>query len=625
MSLSTVSRLVGTRPFVFFTVILLLKSYVAWYVTFDTIPTWQPLVTEMPFMWLAFCLIEGLVGKRKLFFYNAVNLLFTSVFFAVIMYYKYYGVIATYHALEQVNQVTAVKNSVFSLLDPYFLFIFTDILILMFISFRGKHKQMWTKLQPRRARRSVILSVFVVSFAVCLLNVWPHRASMNEIKQASDMGILNYEAFTILNREKPELIDPEQITQPTIDQIKGLKPLPDEPQLWGAAKGKNVIVIQLESFQNFLLGLKIDGQEVTPTMNKLMQDNFYFPNFYQQVGQGNTSDAEFVVNTSFYIPPRGAATMVYAGKELPSMPKMLKASGYDTATFHTNVVDFWNRGELYKALGFDRYYDQKFFGDEDTVFFGPSDEVLYSKTAEELEKMQTADRPFYAHVISMTAHHPYSTPKEKDHIELPERYKDTLVGDYLRAQSYADYALGQFVGDLKARGIWDNSLVVIYGDHLGLPMYSLNKHEEELMHEIYGREYSYTDMINIPLIIASTGVSHPQVMEQIGGQVDILPTVANLTGVSLDNQIHFGQDLFNQSYNVLPQRYYLPSGSFVSQQSLFMPGTGFEDGTEFPLAGDGSSSSREASKEEYEQALQLLHYSDSYVSQLPDREPELTD
>ncbi|MFD0714830.1 LTA synthase family protein [Paenibacillus sp. GCM10027626] len=622
MSLSAASRLVTTRPFIFFTVVLLIKSYIAWLVTFDTVPTWQPFVTEMPFMWLAFCLIECFAGKRRLLLYNAVNLLFTSVFFAVIMYYKYFGIIVTYHALEQVNQVTAVKNSVFSLLDPYFLFIFTDILIFMAWSFRSKYKEIRANFKPRQERRTAVVVLFTISFAVCLMNIWPNRASMNEIKQASEMGILNYEAYTIFNREKPEPVNPEQITEKAIMAIKGIQK-PATPALWKAAQGKNLIVIQLESFQNFLLGLEIDGQEVTPNMNRLMKEHFYFPNFYQQVGQGNTSDAEFVVNTSFYIPPRGAATMAYAGKVLPSMPRTFQQHGYDTATFHTNMVEFWNRGELYKGLGFDRYYDQAFFGNEDTVFFGPSDEVLYRKTAEELDRMQQAGKPFYAHVISMTAHHPFSTPKEKDRITLPERYQDTLVGDYLRAQSYADAALGGFISDLQARGLWDNSLIVIYGDHLGLPMYSLNSAEEQLMKEIYGRDYSYTDMINIPLIIASAGITKPAVYEQIGGQVDLFPTIANLLGISLDNQIYFGQDLFNQNYNILPQRYYLPTGSFLSSESLFMPGNGFEDGTEYPLAdplAGEKGTGHLATEDEYNRALQLLHYSDSYVIQLPDRE-----
>src|SRR5690606_12550328 len=125
-----------------------------------------------------------------------------------------------------------------------------------------------------------------------------------------------------------------------------------------------------------------------------------------------------------------------------------------------------------------------------------------------------------------------------------------LVGDYIRAQNYADDALGQFIDALQANGVWDDSLIVLYGDHLGLPMFSLDRKEKQLMEEIYGREYGYTDMINVPLIIAGQGITYPRTFDQIGGQVDLLPTIANLLGISLDDQLHFGQDLFNYPYNL---------------------------------------------------------------------------
>lgn len=80
----------------------------------------------------------------------------------------------------------------------------------------------------------------------------------------------------------------------------------------------------MESFQNFLINLKIDGQEITPNMNKLAASSFYFPRFYQQVGQGNTSDAEFIVNTSFYVPPDGPATQMYALKSFQAYPSCCK-------------------------------------------------------------------------------------------------------------------------------------------------------------------------------------------------------------------------------------------------------------------------------------------------------------
>ena len=87
------------------------------------------------------------------------------------------------------------------------------------------------------------------------------------------------------------------MTQSAIDELKGVHPSA-KPAYFGADKGKNVIIIQMESFQNFLIGLKLDGQEITPNMNKLAGENFYYDNFYTMVGSGTTADAEYVVNTS---------------------------------------------------------------------------------------------------------------------------------------------------------------------------------------------------------------------------------------------------------------------------------------------------------------------------------------
>lgn len=616
---STPKRWMQIKPFLFFTVVLLVKSWLAWFVIFDDGPSWTLIFKELPFIWIFFCLIEWFATKRKIPIYLTVNLVLTGILFAVIMYYKYYGVIVTYKALDQVNQVTAVKNSVFSLLDPYFLFIFIDVIVLAIWLYRSNNAKTWRSKHSGRVRKSTVTTVFVLSLIVCIFNILPNRASMNELVKAEQMGILNYEAYTILSAaKKPDMVPHTEITQASINEIKKVKTV-NEPKLQGIAKEKNLIIIQLESFQNFLLGLEVDGQEVTPNMNKLMNESLYFPKFYQQVGSGNTSDAEFVVNSSMYIPRTGAASQMYAMKELPSLPKLLKASGYQSATFHTNVVEFWNRKELYEALSFDHYYDAEYFGDEDQIFFGASDEVLYRKSMTKLKDMANSGQPFYAHVLSMTAHHPYTTPPEKDKIVLPETYQKTMVGDYLRAQSYADAALGEFITELKQSGIWDNSLIVIYGDHLGLPLYSLDQHEKDLMAEIHGREYGYADMINIPLLILGEGIE-PEVSSHTGGQVDLLPTIANLLGISLEEQIHFGQDMVNQSSNLLPERYYLPSGSYVNDTTLFVSGSGYEDGEEHLLK-QQSIDALNSSNEEYERALQLLNLSDSYVEQLPERQP----
>lgn len=609
----------GNRRFLLFTLLLLFKCCLAWFVVFEDGPSWATMLTEIPFFWLVFCIIEWFASKRKLLYYTIANLMFTLLYFTVLMYFKYYGVIVTYHALNQADKVTLVGDSTYSLMDPYYLLVFVDIIALIAIPLwlRNKSKRIQMNLKP--ISKTVLSVLFSVSIALCIFSIWPNRASMNENKQAEGMGILNYEVYTIFadSTEDAAMVDMEHITQPAIDRLKGVKQT-SNPQYYGADKGKNVIIIQMESFQNFLIGLTIDGQEVTPNMNKLAKENFHYDNFYTMVGQGTTSDAEYVVNTSLYVPKHEPATKNNVKKELPSLPKLLSAQGYSTATFHTNDVGFWNRRELYDAIGWDRYFDKSFFGDEDPIVYGASDEVLYSKTFGQLKKISESGQPFYAQIITMSSHHPYNIPESKYHMKLPQRMEDTLVGNYIRAQNYADYALGAFIDELKRNGLWENSVVLLYGDHQGLPVYSLDNKEKELMKGILGHEYGYVDMFNIPLIMSAPGVTYPAVIEKTGGQIDILPTVANLTGVSISSQIHFGQDLLNQSSNVLPMRHFLPSGSIVSDSDLFVPGISFEDGTSYSLHGQAGNGG-EATREQYDHALELLNLSDSYVMQLKDK------
>lgn len=611
------------RRFIYFTIILLVKGFLAWSVVFDEGPSWMTLVTEIPFFWVVFCLIEWLASKRKMLYYMIVNLLFTLLYFTVLMYYKYYGIIVTYHALRQADKVTKVGNSTYSLLDPYYLFIFVDIIVLAFILWRPKNISYQQAVSSRPvAKKRGIIALFAVSLMLCLLNIWPNRASMNENKQAEEMGILNYEVYTIFadSTEDEDIVPMDQITQSEIDRLKGISQ-PMQPKYFGADKGKNVIILQMESFQDFLIGLKIDGQEITPNMNKLAAENFHYNRFYTMVGQGTTSDAEYVVNTSLYVPKHEAATDQNVSKALPSLPKLMHANGYNTATFHTNAVEFWNRKELYSAVGWDKYYDQSWFGDDDHVAFGSSDEVLYAKTIPELKKMDESDKPFYAQVISMSAHHPFDIPESKYKMQLPERYEGTIVGNYIRAQNYADYALGQFIAGLKESGLWDDSVILFYGDHQGLSLYSLDSKEKELAAEMMGHEYTYTDMFRIGFVMHAPGVTYPSVISQMGGQVDILPTVANLTGVSLEGQIHFGQDLLNQTSDMIPMRHFLPSGSVITNDYLYMPGIAYEDGTNYSLA-NGSISEQGITNGQYNRTLKLLNLSDSYVKQLPDKSPD---
>lgn len=606
-------RLWIKSPFFVFSLLLLLKIYLTQMIIFHNASLWLPLLNGFPAVGAVFLFIEWRMTKRKILGYFIANLIITAIYFAAIMYHQYFGVIVTYHALQQVNQVTEVKGSVFQLLHPYFLLVFLDVVILAYFLFRKKTRS-WGKVYSEKVRTGAAAGMLVL-LVICFFSIWNSRFTMNEIKQAEQMGILNYEVYTFFPERKSAEHAPSSITQAEITKLKGT-PVSAMPSLWKAAEGKNLIIIQMEAFQNLLLNQKLDGVEVTPNLNALLKESIYFPNFYQMVGQGNTSDAEFVVNTSMYIPPHGAASIEYADKALPSLPKLVKEKGYETMTFHTNDINFWNREEFYKALGFDRYYDKSFFGDADPIALAASDEVLYDKTAAEMEKLHNKNQLFYGQLITLSSHYPFKIPEDKFHFKLPKRYQGTFVGDYIQAQNYTDYALGLFLDKLKASHLWENSLFVVYGDHMGLPIYSLANKDDDLLHEMLGKNYSLSQMLNIPLLVVAPGSTEPAVLTQAGGQADLLPTIANLLGISLDNQLHFGQDLINSTMNLLPQHYYLPRGSFIKNSEIFIPGEGFADGIQYPLNIPADNTSK-PTKTEYDNALKLSSMSDSYVRNLP--------
>ncbi|WP_327205409.1 MULTISPECIES: hypothetical protein [unclassified Paenibacillus] len=184
----------GNLRFLLFTLILLAKSALAWYIVFEDGPSWTMLLTEIPFMWAVFCLIEWLASKRKLLYYTLADLAFTFLYFAVLMYFKYYGVIVTYHQLNQAGKVTEVGESTYSLMDPYYLLVFADIVILLFlhVRLRMKKKSGYVASRLLPYRKPAVLGILVLSVALCVFDIWPNRASMNESKQAEEMGILNY-------------------------------------------------------------------------------------------------------------------------------------------------------------------------------------------------------------------------------------------------------------------------------------------------------------------------------------------------------------------------------------------------------------------------------------------------
>lgn len=533
-------------------------------------------------------------------YYIGLSILLSVIWLATLMYNDYYGSIVTTDALNQAGQLGEVQSSVFALFHWSYLLLIVDIVIVCFIKWK----------RPRSSWKVSGVTV-IVALALTVPIIWninTHQSILNERAQAQQMGVLGYQLQHIfVNDSELEPLSAEAAA----GELQQLKASAASPlQYHGVAKDSNVIVIQVEAMQRFPVGLKLEGVEVTPNLNALMKESLFFNHVYQQIGKGNTSDAEFMMNTSIY--PTGHTPMAeyVSGSTVPSLPRVLKDNGYESVTFHTNDVTFWSRDKMYPALGFDRYYDKSFFGTEDTIAFAASDEVLFDKSFGVLKEMSDKGQKFYANIITMSSHHPFEIPAEKVRLELPASIKDTSVGKYLNAIHYADFAIGEFIKDLKEAGMWENTTLLIYGDHYGLQL--PQPADRAAITEVLGREYDdKLDAFNIPFFLHAPGVK-AGTMDIVGGQVDFMPTVLNLLGVADQAGPMFGEDLLNHKTNLIGNRFYAPSGTFMNHEVLYVPGADFASGTAKRIE-DHAPVDPTPYQADYEKVLKLMELSDRYI------------
>ncbi|GGA47509.1 LTA synthase family protein [Paenibacillus physcomitrellae] len=620
------------RPVLYSVLLLLLKLLLLRYFLFRDI-MWSKVGADLLALWLLLAVFELIIpAKWGKYVYFALNALVSLILFASTLYYAHFGSVPTYTALLQLHQVMQIKASVQSTIRPEFFLYFLDLPILLIVWLVRRRKA------ASAARKSVIwrAGVLVSAIACFFLSERSIQASdsiVNEIVQVEHLGFLDYQVAAAIKTSKEDALIRNGNIQDTIKKIDDLKStyvyndktgrgaVSVTPAHFGAAKGKNLIVVQMEAFQNFPINLKVGGQEITPNLNKLIGSSYYFPYVYQQIGQGNTSDAEFMSNTSIY--PTGTIPMStgFGDRALPSLPRLLENHGYEADTFHVNDVTFWDRIKLYPALHFDHYFDKPYYKNDHFNDFGASDEELYRVAVDHMKEIADSGKPFYTQLITVSSHFPFKVPEDRKKIQMPDSLKDTQLGDYLTAVNYTDYAIGTLIERLKQEGLWDNSVLVLYGDHFGLQP---DQNDPEWIQSQLGIKYdSRVSRFNIPFIIHLPGEQQGQKVDQVGGQLDMMPTIANLLGVSLQQEqfTAFGHDLLNIDHNVFGMRYYLPTGSFFNDDVLFVSGTGFDDGTAISLKTLEPVTDIEKYRKDYDYILKLMGLSDEYVKLLPKREP----
>ena len=368
----------------------------------------------------------------------------------------------------------------------------------------------------------------------------------------------------------------EQMAKANVSDLSSVKKylkvnyVKPNPEYTGVAKGKNVIVIHLESFQQFLIGYKWKGKEVTPNLNKLYhsKNTLSFSNFYNQVGQGKTSDAEMMLENSLYGLQSGSAMSSYGtSNTFESAPAILnQAGGYTTAVMHGGAGSFWNRNNAYKQFGYHYFMPLSYYENKPKYYigYGLKDKIFLSQSIKYIERLP---QPFYLKLITVTNHYPYDLDKKNQSID-PTDTGDETVDGYVQTAHYLDQAIGEFLQWMKKTGLDKKTILVLYGDHYGI---SGNHHKAsaELLKQEEFTNFDNLKFQRVPLMFHMKGLKGG-IKDTYGGEIDVLPTLLNLLGINDKDTIQFGHDLLSsKAPQIVAQR----NGDFITPEYAKVGGT----------------------------------------------------
>lgn len=331
---------------------------------------------------------------------------------------------------------------------------------------------------------------------------------------------------------------------------------------FGMAKGVNVIVIQVESMPEFVIGSKVNGQEVTPVLNRLRDKSLYFDHYFEEIGQGGTSDAEFLSNVSLYPVSQGNAYMDYSMNEYVSLPRILTSQGYRTVAMEADQPGFWNIDMMFRSEGFGKILDEDDFHHDLDIGMGLADASMFKQGADYLEQLK---QPFYAFQVTLSSHYPFRIPKDKITIDV-RSLRGSELGDYLESIHYTDSAIGAYIQRLKEDGLWENSIIAIYGDH-----HTPFQRDNADLSRFLGYEGMPIDenywlaLQKVPLFIHVPGEKVLGNREITGGQADLTPTLLGLLGIDSTKFPFVGRDLLNSKNGLAIAR----GGIMVTDEKIY--------------------------------------------------------
>ena len=572
----------------------------------------SPLSLLSAFFDFSVVLLLGSVGylfkpKKQYMYFQTVLCIITLICFINGIYYTFYNSYVTVGLIESLGQVNSVKGAVFDKLRIYHL-----IYLLFPLAFFFVHKSLndhnyfnyVTKIEKGKKNFSTVLLVGVIFLCINIVTLTGTDISRlvkqwNRIYIVERFGILTYQMNDILQSVQSRVFSYfgyDEAAHRFIEFYSNKEEDTKKNKYTGIYEGKNVVLIHMESMMSMVLNLKVNGVEVTPNLNKLSREGLYFSNFYPQISVGTSSDTEFTLNTSLMPALSGTVFINYYDRNYLSMEKLLKEKGYYTFSMHGNNSTMWNRDSMHKSLGYDKFYAKESFevNKDNWIGLGISDHDFFQQMIPYLKEIEEKNEHYMGTLITLTNHTPwdggdaygeFKLTKEVERIDEETGIKETVVdkylegttiGDYIRGVHYADQCLGEFIQSLYDNNLFDDTVLVFYGDHdakLGTKEYSYlynydpvaGKLREEGDPGYVPYDY-YENELNrkTPLIIWTKDKKVSGKVDYYMGMIDLMPTLGNMFGFK--SEYALGHDIFSiKNDNIIA----FPNGNFLTSNLYY--------------------------------------------------------
>lgn len=513
-------------------------------------------------------------------YFFTITILLSVILYSNVVYYREFTDIITLPMLSMSTNMGDLSTSIFALITWYDVFYFLDVFVIGCLLFSKKKLPTAKRFTYQQSKGFIFTAVILTVISLAYVNVLDRTNSYNREQLINTVGIYKfylYDALVHTQTSAQPVFANEDHWGRILEHLDNTRVSPNE-EMFGIAKDMNVVVVSLESVESFVIGEKLFGEEITPFLNELIEDSFYFENFYYQTGQGKTSDAEFLINNSLYPLGRGALFLTHYDNEFQALPKTLGNHGYYSAVFHANDKTFYNRDIMYPNLGYDGYYSFKDYEISmlNSVGWGLKDIDFVEQSMDYITELP---QPFYSTLITLTNHFPYHLDEE-DHFIEPFNSNSDIVNQYFPTVRYTDEAMRIFFDKLKEEGLYENTIFVMYGDHYGIAP----SHYGELS-KFFGNEITTTEAVKlerVPLIIHIPGLEG-KTFDTVSGQIDVMPTLLNLLGIPHAEHIMFGHDLFAKDRKDFAV---LRNGTVITDELIYTNETCFDSETGEVVASD---------------------------------------